>query len=508
MRSDVNHKHAPNARPARCAPARFAWSAIVAFAVLAVGGLAAAEEAEPGCAAMDAKACVGLAMTAMGGRAKLAELSNAQLDIAQHTMLVEQSYRQEPFITSYDRMRLTLDFAGKRQRMELHSIWPEANPDTASAESSRSLVSVPTPERLELGPERLLLTAEAAPDLHYGRPEILRSTLHTVVAFTWRGVPAKVLINRFNHLPDAVETTQSFGRDFWFVWGDVVQRVYYDNWKLISGVLYPTNRVEERNGVLWRSAQVLDAKFNVALDDKSLAVDPAVAARASQPVVWDIPFDAGHHNELAPGIDLYQGAWNITFVKQDDGVVILEAPISPFFTRQAIAKARADNPSLPVKAVLSTSDSWPHFAGVREAVAEKLPVYLLDLNVAMLDRAMRSPHALHPDLQQTAPQTPQWRVVSGKVEVGSGPNRMVLYPLRGAATERQYMVYFPEHRLLYASDTLVIDPKTQALYDPELMHEVVQAVEREHLQVDRVFAMHQGPTPWSQAVGLVAAATL
>ena len=134
MRSDVNHKHAPNARPARCAPARFAWSAIVAFAVLAVGGLAAAEEAEPGCAAMDAKACVGLAMTAMGGRAKLAELSNAQLDIAQHTMLVEQSYRQEPFITSYDRMRLTLDFAGKRQRMELHSIWPEANPDTASAE--------------------------------------------------------------------------------------------------------------------------------------------------------------------------------------------------------------------------------------------------------------------------------------------------------------------------------------------------------------------------------------
>jgi len=26
-------------------------------------------------------------------------------------------------------------------------------------------------------------------------------------------------------------------------------------------------------------------------------------------------------------------------------------------------------PSLPIKAVLSTSDSWPHLSGVREAVA-------------------------------------------------------------------------------------------------------------------------------------------
>jgi hypothetical protein len=31
------------------------------------------------------------------------------------------------------------------------------------------------------------------------------------------------------------------------------------------------------------------------------------------------------------------------------------------------------------------------------------------------------------------------------------------FPLRGACTERQFMVYFPGRRLLYASDTLVIN---------------------------------------------------
>ena len=79
---------------------------------------------------------------------------------------------------------------------------------------------------------------------------------------------------------------------------------------------------------------------------------------------------------------------------------------------------------------------------------------------------------------------------------------MELYPLRGASTERQYLVYFPQHHLLYASDTLAINDDG-TLYDPELMREVVEAVEREGLQVSTVFAMHQGPVPWTSAVALV-----
>jgi hypothetical protein len=40
------------------------------------------------------------------------------------------------------------------------------------------------------------------------------------------------------------------------------------------------------------------------------------------------------------------------------------------------------------------------------------------------------------------------------------------------------MVYFPEHKLLYASDTLSLNDDG-SLYDPELMREVIQAVKRE-----------------------------
>jgi hypothetical protein len=469
---------------------------------------------------------VDLAIAAMGGRGALEAIANEQLDIANHSLLTEQSYRQAPFLASYGRVKETVDFAKSRLSADVDSLWPESDPDTAAAQSHVTLVATPKAAivragatdspaslaniesaraTLELGPERLLLTAQASSDLHFEPAEDLRSTRHTVLAFRWNGAPVKILINRYNHLPDAVESTRAFN-DFWFVWGDVAQRVYYDNWKMICGIVYPTNRIEERNGMLWSSAQVLGDRCNVTLDDKSFAMDAAAAAQSAQSKGWNRPFSDKNHVALAPGIDLYEGSWNVTLIRQDDGVVVLEAPISPMFTQGVLEKARIDNPALRIKAVLTTSDSWPHVAGVREAVAEKLAVYVLDLNQPLLERMIEAPHTLRPDLLETAPQHPLWHVVAGKTEIGSGSNRAVLYPLRGAATERQYMVYFPQHRLLYASDTLMLDSDSHKLYDPELMREVVAAAEREHLQVDTVYAMHQGPTPWDDVTRLVAAA--
>jgi len=477
------------------------------------GPAAAANRGHPGCEALDARACLDRAIDAMGGGTALGAINGVTLDILDHTALTEQSYRQAPFLTSYDRIAETIDFRAGRVVQEEKSWWPEADPGTEAAESSATLIASDRAaivrsggetqpgslaeiedarETLALGPERLLLTARAAPDLHFEDAETVRATPHSVLAFRWDGHPVRLLLNASNHLPDAVETVRTFD-DFWYAWGDVHQRVYYDNWKLIGPILYPTNRIDERNGIILNSAQALDVRIDPPIDSQAAAVDPAAAARSMQARGWDRPFDDSRHVALAPGVDLYRGSWNVTTIRQQDGVLLLEAPISPGFAAGAIAKARAGG---RLKAVLSTSDSWPHVAGVREAVADRLPVYILDLNRPLLDHMIAAPHALRPDHLQRDPARPKWIPVSARTAIGEGDNRIELYPLRGAATERQYMVYFPARRLLYASDTVVYDPKTAKLYDPELTHEVVQAVEREHLRVDTVYAMHQPPTPW------------
>jgi hypothetical protein len=476
----------------------------------------------PGCAHESAQQCVTAALEAMGGRDRLQQVASVRLQTVGHTLLVEQSYRQAPYLTSYERGHVTLDLANQRLLTEAKLTWPEADPDqsdsdttlvvgadggvyhTKFGDSPCSLSDLDAGrEALALGPARILLTAAAASDLHFEAPEILRSTSHAVVAFSWRHIPVRVALNPFNHLPDAVETTQVF-HDFWYFWGDVRQRIYFDNWKLIEGITFPTNLIEERNGVVWRSTQALNVEFNVQLDEKAFDMTAGAVKQSAASPGWNRPFNVKQSTPLAPGIDLFAGSWNATIVKQSDGIIILEAPISALYTQGVIREARKRHPSMPINGVLSTSDSWPHSGGVRQAVALGLPVYILDLNQPLLDKMVSAPHTIEPDALQKSKNLhgSRWKIVAKKQEIGSGANRIELFPLRGASTERQYLVYFPERRLLYASDTLALNDDG-TLYDPELMYEVAQAVKRENLIVDTVFAMHQGPMPWDQVTALI-----
>ncbi len=460
-----------------------------------------------------------MALEAMGGKTRLENIKSLNIEAVRHTFLMEQSYRQDPFITSYEHLKIKIDFAGGRIYRESHLTWPESDPGQSESDSTliaglaggvyRSSSDYPCSlsdldwvrEELSLGPGRLLLTALAAPDLRFGQPELIRSTPHNVLVFTWQDMPVRIAINPFNHLPDAVETVGTV-HDHWYQWGDVRRRIYFDNWKLFHGVVYPTNQVEERNGATWQSTQVLSLDLNIPMDQAQFHMDAKAAERSAKSTGWERPFPQSKGIELAPAVRLYENSWNSTLVKQADGIVVLEAPLSGTYTDGLIKEAKKMYPDIPVKAVLSTSDSWPHVGGVREAVALGLPVYILDLNQPLLNRLIQAPHKSHPDLLARSPRAPKWRIVSQPLRVGSGENRMELYPLRGASTERQYMVYFPEHRLLYVSDTLSLD-EHGALYDPELMREVIQAVKREGLQVKTAFAMHQGPVSWEQILALV-----
>src|SRR5512139_3231366 len=156
-----------------------------------------------------------------------------------HTLLMEQSYRQAPFLASYQRFHDWLDFAGDRVRSEQTLTWPQAG-GTGPTDIVSTLVmspqageyragtrSLPLPdssraaldERLRLDPLRLLLTAEKATDLRHEAPESLHGTMHDVVSFQYRQEPLRLLLDPTTHLPDAIERTRSLD-DFWYAWGD------------------------------------------------------------------------------------------------------------------------------------------------------------------------------------------------------------------------------------------------------------------------------------------------
>ncbi|MDX5421718.1 MAG: hypothetical protein LPK14_05640 [Hymenobacteraceae bacterium] len=479
----------------------------------------------------NARLLVAQSLQAMGGMEKLKALHHLSLSGIGHTYMLEQSERPEgPWIVNYQQVRQLRDYRHQRlhtTRESRNTQQPAWSPvTTVYAEGTvavltpngeyapgRATMAEEAKEALQLAPEQVLLAAHHAPDLQQLADTLIQGVPHQGVAFRLQQNRVKLYLNRHTHLPTLLSSTRAFPQDLmWSVWGDVRSDMYYSFWSLQpEGLYYPLQYNLHRNGQPYQELTVLTLQINPAVPADTFAMPQQVKEQfAAQPLQDFNALPLGRPDrpaqELAPGLMQIPGYWNVAVIRQDDGVVLLEAPISGGYTAKALAEAKRLYPDLKMKAVISTSDAWPHLAGVREAVAQKLPVYLLQENKPILQRLVSAPFASHPDQLEKHRQKPLFKAVGGKTVLGKGANRMELYPIRGEAGERMMMVYFPEHRLLYASD-LVQLMRDGSFFQPAYVAEVVAAVKREGLQVKRVFAMHTGVIPYSRLLEAVATAS-
>jgi hypothetical protein len=470
-----------------------------------------------------AKAYVREGLAQMGGESQVRAIHTVRFQAIGHRNMLEQSERPEgPYIIEYHQISEARDFAANRFRQSLElkvATQPKyesvtvVNGDAANVSvGAQSGLGTPgtsqrAQEDLSLGPERILLTAIEAPDLRAEPDTILQSVPHHVIAFTWLHTPVRVFLNANTALPTAVEFVSAYPYDtFWGVWGDVTTRVYYSFWSLATGgIHYPLQWDVERNGMPDQTLTIDELEINPQLPADTFAIPDATRAdyksyadAASRRVnTGEDARPLPNAAELAPGILHFPGPWNVTLIQQPDGIVVLEAPISSLYSMRVIAEAQKRFPGVPIKAVITTSDSWPHFGGIREYVAHGVPVYIVDVNRPILARFVAAPRTLFPDTLAKSPRSPDFHLVSGKTPLGDGPNRIEIYPLRGETSERQMMVYFPELHLLYGSDPFQKNQDGSYFY-PQTVWELVHAVEREKLAPEKFFMMHIELTPWAE----------
>ena len=459
------------------------------------------------------------ALECQGGEQKLRSIKSVQWEASGYRNELEESERPEgPYITDFIAVSEVHDLAGNRFRNVTDtSVYPVykssallvVNGGIAMRSAGTQLLAG-TPqqvqiaqERVALSPERLLLTALDAQDTHRDPDTILQSIPQNVIVFTLDGAPVHVYLNIYTHLPTAVDYSGPLAHSsYWAFLGDVTLRTWYGSWWLAKGgIHFPMQRNIEGNGLLDQTLVIRKLQIDEALNDADLTIEASIRAQFhpdAKPADLEtrpLGDPSQPAKELAPGIVFIPGSWNVTLVRQDDGIVILEAPISSGYSAKVIAEAHKRFPNQPIKAVVTTSDSWPHLAGVREYVAGRIPIYALDLNQAILNRVIAGPRTSKPDALARSPRKPQFHLVHDKEVLGTGAARLEIYPIRGETSERQMMVYFPEYKLLYGSDPFQRRQDGSFFY-PQTVTELMDAVARERLNVDQFFMMHIGPTPW------------
>ena len=449
------------------------------------------------------------AIRLLGGKEKLASIRQLATTFSGHEYLVEQSERPTgPFLVSYSRGNRTFDFDKFGESGEVTTaglVYGEREfkrpialekgvGRSAPFEGFRSL------QRVALGPERALLFAAQAADLTMGEPTIFNGVPHEVVAFSWGRIPVRLFLKRDSGAPSGIETTSPLPFP-WTPWGDVPMTTRWGNWRVLEkGVMLPSQFTTEANGYPIADETVISAKLTFG-PGSALFTTPAPLP----------PEDAKgllaryKPVKVADGITQYQGPFNTFVVEQPDGLVVIEPVMSPAFATAFLDLLAKERPGKRVKAVVASDDAWPHFGGIRTFVARGAELVVLDVNRPIVQRICDASHRSVPDELALRPAKARMRLVRGATTMGAGPNRMVLYPIAGQGSERMLMAYFPGHRLLYGSDLL--QKQGAGFFFPAYPKELVEAVNRERLDVATVFAEHLGPTDWSVVTSFVASVT-
>lgn len=463
-------------------------------------------------------------MRAMGGQVLLQSIRGVTFTAQAQRNLLEQSIRPEgPWWVDYYRTDITLDFAGQRAWIrERHPLQvPTLALDMPASPTLDYVVAdgvavaradgkfVPTSqsyvqdadEMLAFNPLRILLTAATADNLHTMPDTTLHGVHQHVLAWTWHETPVQLYLDGDSQLPSAVQWITNRPQNiYWHAWGDVSTRITFDNWFLQpNGLRVPVQWSYRSNGLPERNVEIATLSINPevpastwtlptsmvkTLRDHAFTIDRLPLGSTKQPAV-----------EIAPGIVQIPGAWNVTLIRQDDGIVVLEAPIGNGYSKQVLEAAAKRFPGMPVKAAITTSDAWPHIAGLREYVAHGIPIYLLDRNVSIVNRLLAAPHTRQPDALQHSSRRAELHDVAVRTVLGHGDNRIELLPLHSAVGERQMLAWFPEHRLLYTSDLAQPIDATH-WYAPEMLLELRKVTAREHIAPTNVFGVHYGPTAW------------
>jgi len=351
-------------------------------------------------------------------------------------------------------------------------------------------------DELNLSPEIILKKAMNATHLAYLKDTIFQKANHSIISFSDNDFPVRLFLNKETGLISAVEITKPFNQDFSGIWGDIKKTVVYSFWMILGkGIHYPLQQDCYLNNYYKTSFLVNKWKINPEISPEALQIPEDVKGQyrqlaVKQNEIFKQQVDKGG-KEIAPGVWFINGLCNTTVVEQADGIVIVESAFSSFYSDLIIAKVHALIPGKKIKALISTSDAWLHIGGMRSfAAIPAINIYHPVRNRPLLEKLLNAPYKTAPDvLAKTAKPSYTLNGISDTLAVGTGSNRLVMYSYKTETGDRQMMVYFPQHKLLYTSD--LYQGKYQGDYwNKQIVWEVYHSIETRKLDVQHFYAMH------------------
>lgn len=468
--------------------------------------------------AQTAREIINSVVESMGGTEKWSEVSQIRTRHIGHKYWLEQSENPNgPFITSYE----VVEEMRALNVRKLHR--KESTRQFQSKEASESEIvingeqgimkfgqrSFPLPYQLRTGheewlryaPEQLIFDAQKA-DLQLQKEQNLDGTPHFVLSYIQDGLDHQLFINRHTLVITQAKIETHLPYDiFNYPWGKFITTIKYSlHWIYTGGFRYPAQWDVYKLGKHYRSSTIVDIDFQSEVDSVAFQIPKDLPPAPPAVLVDKSPLNTTGAIEVAENIQTIPGMWYVGHIEQEDGILVIEGPISSGYNEQHLAYLKKQYPNKPIKGVFATSDAWPHIGGIRAFAAGKVPIYTHQLNEGIIKQVLQADHSLMPDAYEQKRYNPDLRLINKPMELDDPKAPVKIIPVNGEGGERMIMLYMPNQKVLYASDLVQYNGRSKRFFSPQYLSEVKKVVQQHQLDVVTVFAMHTSPIPWQNVL--------
>jgi len=478
---------------------RMGTAAILLVGLVAACGPGAASDGEAGAggaAASDAEsvdAVIDGALRALGSRATLQGISAIELHGVRQERLVAAA--QDPatppvFTATFTEQR---DVRGGRALREFEGRLPMRSlPIAFTQYLDDRLTPGEALEEIRLSPERLVLAAATAPGRRLA-PDSVTETGRRLHVVAWGDPGLRLLVDAATSLPAGWTGVRRYTDDpNWATWGDVRTRVAWSNWSLDpAGLRYPFTINVWHDGWRIRTISYTGIDWDADFPADSFADVSARRERFASQLDPSLGNGSPEFTEHVGGIVQIGGIYDVTLVRQNDGVVVIEAPHSSAYSRSILEEVERRWPGVPVKAVVAASFVWPHVAGVRTYAARGIPIYASPRTARTIQGMTAAPHRLSPDELSERTGRIEVREVADSVRIGNLVVHRAPQP-GGEHGRAALIVTFDDVPLAYVSDLYVPEPFEPNFWRQSLA-EALSALDAVGSRADTILSLHNEP---------------
>ncbi len=213
---------------------------------------------------------------------------------------------------------------------------------------------------------------------------------------------------------------------------------------------------------------------------------------------WGFPIDGFQTlveaAELAPGVFfLTGGAYNSLAVAQDDGVVIVGAPLYEERSHAVMDWVESNIPEKPITHTIMSHHHTDHSGGARSYVAAGVAIVMHETAVPFFEGIFTAPSTIVADALAVNPVTANIIPVpmDGSLILESGSNPVNVYPLNNDHAED--MVVIEAGGVLFVADIYTPIPNAPLPPEAEIIHDLITEL---GLQVDTIAGAHGQTIPF------------